>query len=337
MKKLYFLDEEEKNRILNLHESATKKQYLSEATEKGGAAYVDPATDTPEAKIAREFYQSASGPGTREGDMLKSIQSIKSAVQFWKVNELVKNLPANSGKLDIAGVINDELGLQDLEDVKKIAESLITTAGITATYGEEDRKLNSGGTVKQFKENSFKITSQPVVAKTAAELDAAWATTYKCVTTQPGAKPSKLKDGSTSYVINGYVYYSNGFKRKMPAASNKSEKYSCAEFKSNKSVVDPNKGNKGSSAAAIAPNIQAVQKQLGIQNATGTLDTATLQAMLSKLGGGVTTAAPQQTVSSVVPSGIVPAGSPASAQLAQLGQTPQQMQQMLNNLTNRPQ
>ena len=30
MKKLYFLDDEEKNRILNLHESATKRQYLSE-------------------------------------------------------------------------------------------------------------------------------------------------------------------------------------------------------------------------------------------------------------------------------------------------------------------
>jgi ferritin-like metal-binding protein YciE len=30
MKKLYFLNEEEKNRILNLHESATKRQYLNE-------------------------------------------------------------------------------------------------------------------------------------------------------------------------------------------------------------------------------------------------------------------------------------------------------------------
>jgi len=30
MKKLYFLDEEEKNRILNIHESATKRHYLSE-------------------------------------------------------------------------------------------------------------------------------------------------------------------------------------------------------------------------------------------------------------------------------------------------------------------
>jgi len=30
MKKLYFLNEEEKQRILNIHESATKRQYLSE-------------------------------------------------------------------------------------------------------------------------------------------------------------------------------------------------------------------------------------------------------------------------------------------------------------------
>jgi hypothetical protein len=321
MKKLYFLDEEEKNRILNLHESATKKQYLSEATEKGGAAYVDPATDTPDAKIARAFYQSAAGPGTNEANMLTAIQSIKSAAQFWKVNELVKNLSSNSGKLDIAGVINDEMGRDNLEDVKKITDSLKSTAGITATYGSEERKLNSGGVAKLFKENTFKITSQPVVAKTAAELDANWATTYKCVTTQPGAKPSKLKDGSTAYVINGYVYYSNGVKRKMPVASNKSEKYSCAEFKSNKSVVDPNKGNKGSSAAAIAPNIQAVQKQLGIQNATGTLDVATLQAMLTKLNAGGTTPAPAT-------------GTPAPAAATQ---TPEQLQQLMNKILNKPQ
>ena len=32
MKQLYFLDEEEKNRILNLHESATKRHYLGEQT-----------------------------------------------------------------------------------------------------------------------------------------------------------------------------------------------------------------------------------------------------------------------------------------------------------------
>ena len=34
MKKLYFLDEEERQRILNIHESATKRQYLSEQTDR---------------------------------------------------------------------------------------------------------------------------------------------------------------------------------------------------------------------------------------------------------------------------------------------------------------
>jgi hypothetical protein len=45
MKKLYFLNEEEKNRILNLHENATKRQYLPEqeevAPQKNGNAIDD--------------------------------------------------------------------------------------------------------------------------------------------------------------------------------------------------------------------------------------------------------------------------------------------------------
>jgi hypothetical protein len=326
MKKLYFLDEEEKNRILNLHESATKKQYLSEATEKGGAAYVDPATDTPDAKIARAFYQSAAGPGTNEANMLTALQSIKSAAQFWKVNELVKNLPSNSGKLDIAGVINDEMGRDNLEDVKKITDSLKSTAGITATYGSEERKLNSGGVAKLFKENTFKITSQPVVAKTGAELNATWATTYKCVTSQPGATPVKRKDGSIVYQIGKIYYYANG--RKL--VDGKTYPYTCADFESNKS-------NKGSSASSIAPKIQAVQKQLGIQNATGTLDATTLQSMLAKLNSGVQAAAPApvQSVSTLNPAGIAPVSNTQS----QLGMTSDQLNNTIKQLqanANRP-
>lgn len=41
MKKLYFLDEEEKNRILNLHESATKRHYLGEQETKTSGNAVD--------------------------------------------------------------------------------------------------------------------------------------------------------------------------------------------------------------------------------------------------------------------------------------------------------
>ena len=321
MKKLYFLDEEEKNRILNLHEGATNRQYLREATEKGGAAYVDPATDTPEAKIARAFYQSAQGMGTNEANMLTAIQSIKSAVQFWKVNELVKNLPGNSGKLDIAGVINDEMGRDNLEDVKKIADAL-KAIGITATYGSEDRKLNSGGVAKLFKENTFKITSQPVVAKTGVELDATWATTYKCVTTQPGAKASKLKDGSTAYQIGNVIYYNNG--RKL--VGGKTYPYTCAEFKSNTPVVDRKKENQ----QQLATRLKQSQKGLGLPE-SGALDTATLQAMITKLS-------PRPQVQPVTT--VTPAGVQTTTQSPQPGMTPEQIQAALQALTqnaNRPQ
>jgi hypothetical protein len=99
------------------------------------------------------------------------------------------------------------------------------------------------------------------------------------------------------------------------------------------------KGNKGSSTASIAPNIQAVQKQLGIQNGTGTLDTATLQAMLSKLNSGVQAAAPAagtpvQSVSTLNPAGIAPVNTQS-----QLGTTSDQLNNTIKQLqanANRP-
>jgi len=152
MKKLYFLDEEEKNRILNIHESATKRQYLSEQT-----LSVDE-------QIAKQFYdKGALEPiGTSPDDMVNALNKITSAEQFWKVNELVKNRPRNSGKLDIAGVINDEFeyyGEEDGEsnklDLDKIIAKL-TKLGITSTIGT----ANSAG---KYKAKTFKITSQPIV------------------------------------------------------------------------------------------------------------------------------------------------------------------------------
>jgi hypothetical protein len=104
MKKLYFLDEEEKNRILSIHESATKRQYLSEQI---------------------PFPQMPPNP-------------YKTALDNMKGN-------------------------------------------------------------------------------------ANWDGKYSCVPRQ-GVKPTKLKDGSTMYVINGVKYYSNG-RKKM--ADGKMSNYAC--------------------------------------------------------------------------------------------------------------
>ena len=105
MKKLYFLNEEEKNRILNLHESATKRQYLSE--------------------------QIPIGP----------------------------QIPPNPYKTAL-----------------------------------DNMKGNAN-----------------------------WEGKYSCVPSQ-GVKPTKLKDGSTMYIINGVKYYSNG-RKKM--ADGKMSNYTC--------------------------------------------------------------------------------------------------------------
>jgi len=348
MKKLYFLDEEEKSRVLSLHESATKRQYLSEATEKGGAGYVDPATDTPEAKIAREFYKSAFGAGTNEGNMLKAIQSIKSAVQFWQVNELVKNLPSNSGKLDIAGVINDEMGLDNLEDVKKIVASLKTTAGITATYGTKKDKY--GGDL--YKENDFKITSQPINTPTKTFTDAATACIKQFssdvkTSSKPDFVYTPLADGSNLFFgVNYSIQYQT--KGKSTIYGNWSCKgsvlniirkdgqtWSKAQGGWKKStdktvVVDPAK-TKVNAQQELATRLKQSQKSLGLTD-SGVLDNATLQSIITKIS-------PRPQVQPVE-SSLVPVGNtPVSDSQSQLGNTPEQLTAMSQQLTqnaNRP-
>lgn len=148
MKKLFLISEEEKNRILNIHSNAVKKQYLSEANE------------TPEEKIANEFYgKGAKGMGTNPEIMINAINSITSADQFWKVNELVKK---KSGKLDIAGVINDEFEYPDNKyssnksDLDKINYKL-KSLGIGSTIRKENGGYISG---------TFKISPQSETTQT---------------------------------------------------------------------------------------------------------------------------------------------------------------------------
>jgi hypothetical protein len=116
-------------------------------------------------QIAKQFYDiGAWDAGTDPDEMFNALNKITSAAQFWKVNELVKNRPRNSGKLDIAGVINDEFGYEhtiagasdsNTQDLDKIIAKL-TTLGITSTI-----KKDSAGT--NYVDDTFKITSKPVV------------------------------------------------------------------------------------------------------------------------------------------------------------------------------
>ena len=176
MKKLYFLNEEEKNRILNLHESATKRQYLGEAP---------------------------LGP-------------------------------------------------------VKVPEVGPKTEGVS-------RDVN-------------------------------WTGIYACVPKAKGAVATTLSDKSKAYILNGYVYYNNGFKRKQPVANNKSEKYTCndPEFKTGVSNEDKAKKQqeyKQQVVTKTTDTTKQIQKLLGLTE-TGVMDSGLLQKINDKLNGGGTSSTP---------------------------------------------
>jgi hypothetical protein len=309
MKKLYFLDEEEKNRVLNLHESATKKQYLSEATEKGGAAYVDPATDTPDAKIAREIIDSTlSQLGTDPDRLIKAIEGITTPTQFWKVNELVKNNQYNSGKLDIAGVINDEFGYEhttasssdsNTQDLDKIIAKL-TTLGITSTI-----KKDSAGT--NYVDDTFKITSKPINTPTQTFTDAATACIKQFsdkieTSSTPGFVYTPLTDGSNLFFgVNYSIQYQT--KGKSTIYGNWSCKGNVLNIirkdgltwskaqggwknPTDKAVVDPKVAYQQRAKQVNQQTIDAtkqIQQSLGVETPSGVLDSAEVETIINKL------------------------------------------------------
>ena len=303
MKNLYFLDEEEKNRVLSLHEGAIKRQYLSEQT-----LSVDE-------QIAKQFYDlGAMGAGTNPNEMVNAINKITSAAQFWKVNELVKNRPRNSGKLDIAGVINDEFeyyGEEDGEsnklDLDKIIAKL-TTLGITSTIGT----ANSAG---KYKAGTFKITSQPIVTAATNTLNPKFTdTATACIkqfggdiknSSTPGYSYVDLTDGSTLFFMTNYgVKYEN--KDKSIINGNWSCKggilnivltdgstWSKAQggWKGKGSgnqtaVVDPKKAYQERAKQVTQQTTDAtkqIQQALGVETPNGILDSRVIEMLIDRL------------------------------------------------------
>ena len=318
MKKLYFLDEEEKNRILNLHESATKNQYLIEKDLTADDWKNSVARANATAQLQLNPLGAIVDPEVRK--QLFGTNTVEAAITDpAKKAERIKNI----SKI-VCSLKGDTITNKGSKHNGKSWVDYVSTYKITSAEEAQAKKLcATGGDERLYN-----------IAKIACSVDA----TGKIVNAKSKHNGRMFTDYISTYKLTGAEV------TKAKTLCGKLGNQPTADVGKVNSPANVgskgSKGNKGSSAAAIAPNIQAVQKQLGIQNGTGTLDTATLQAMLSKLNGvqvAAPAAAPQQTVSSVVPAGVVPAGSPASAQLSQLGQTPQQMQQMLNNFTNRPQ
>ena len=85
MKQLYFLNEEEKNRILNLHESATKRHYLGEQQTAPNIISNNDNAYEYKSENGKYFFKGKQGtkfaktyPDWRESKASKGISAIKS-------------------------------------------------------------------------------------------------------------------------------------------------------------------------------------------------------------------------------------------------------------------
>jgi hypothetical protein len=159
MGKLYFLDEEEKNRILSLHEGATNRQYLNE----------DAISDF-EAKLPKETKDKFlnmklawEGGGTNEKGIVDVLNSFTPA-EYNLYNQYLA-LKKPEGVTGISGIINAEMGYDDIENVDKVVAAL-KRFGLTGTYETIEKDRNGNKYPKPFyKEKTFKITKSgaPVV------------------------------------------------------------------------------------------------------------------------------------------------------------------------------
>ena len=153
---------------------------------------------TPEMQIAYDFYDKASkNAGTNPNLMRTSISQIKDANQFWVVNDLVKK---NSGGMDIAAVINDELDSNNLFTVQSIVNHL-KSKGITSTYTYNG---------KNFNKNTFKITTvagKSDLAQAAAAGLPEWTKTFPCLVDRGTMKPSSNPKAVSFTNTNGEIYF----------------------------------------------------------------------------------------------------------------------------------
>lgn len=148
MKKLYFLDKEEKNRVLSLHESATKRQYLTE-TPIGDFKDKLPSETIKKFTAMNRTWESG-GTDVDGNDGMLSILKTFTTDDFKKYNEYLSLSKKNNSKQysSFQNMINGEMEKDNMDDVVNITNQL-KKIGINANY----TKLN----INDFLPNSFKI------------------------------------------------------------------------------------------------------------------------------------------------------------------------------------
>lgn len=249
---------------INITEQLNKFKNLINAKSGEVISEQDDALRATADKIQGDIRRATSGGLTNEKLLVQTIQQINSLQLYNAVNGLIKQKPIDNN-FSILEVLNDELGMGDVETANQIKQAL-------AKIGKNITFQTAGPNIIT---NSFKIVGTGNAAPASTDptvKEQLWKTTFICATQQPGAKAYKLKDGTTAYKVGNIFYYNSGRKK---LADGTMANYSCkTEFKTNTGVRQ--KSNLGSRFAKSA-------QSLGIQN--GKMDVDTLQKMLASLEG----------------------------------------------------
>lgn len=329
MKKLYFLNEEESKRILNLHKQATKKQYLSEqslpdqemdeqvdwgrvgssaAVGAAGGAFLGGVGAVPGAVIgaAVSLLSQAFGGGASLAGAKKILDAcnVKGAVGPAKMTRQELNAIADGINAAIEGMGTDEDAIKS--NLSKI-QTIPDLCGMAKTYetrhGESlfdaiDGDIDSSGEWKTYVflplldafENTKELSAKlKTDAAAAAGKIVGSFAKFPCVAKHPKAKLSTMSNGSEVYDINGVIYYNNG--RKMSADRTMSN-YTCTdpEFSATTTVA-ATAGKKTGNYGAVS-TLQPKTKTIQSNlgvSQTGTMDQTTIDALITKLNGSGTT------------------------------------------------
>jgi hypothetical protein len=264
MKKLYFLNEEESKRILNLHKEATKKQYLKE----------DDTMMSSENELAEDGVMASMATGAAIGGAVGLVPgaiiggaiglinglinggnySYKGAEKILQacgnLKEVGKSTLSRATLNGIADGINaavDGMGT-DEDAIKSNLQKITTIPDLCAMsniyntrHGESlfaaiDGDIDSEGEWKQYVflplldayENSVDLGKKLAAQKESSVVKGF--EKFPCIPSNPKAKSSKLSDGSIAYIIDGVVYYGNGRKKLVDGTM---ANYSCGKESSN--------------------------------------------------------------------------------------------------------
>lgn len=162
-KKLYFLDEEEKNRILNLHESRTKKQYLiSEQTTSNLQTKWNIAIGRPANKV-----RNAIRVVVTDTENFCKINKWNPTMTIEEIEKVVLDMVAalNAGRYSVATLSNRGVTKDTVKTFKAQIEKLKTVANFctAVNYSEENKLGDEKNILHMFDEISSDKDRKSVV------------------------------------------------------------------------------------------------------------------------------------------------------------------------------